>query len=565
MSSDAKIQERGVARSEQAVRQSIDALRSDGGHTSNQQEIADELGRLFSKIVGKVPEIHAEEYHLEGDMNLHDSMSKFEFKKVKEEDVLKLLKRLDPNKAVGADGIGGKLLRMVAPGICRSLTSLYNSSLKSGQVPRECKVANVTPVPKGGDKEDVVNYRPVSVLPVVVKVFEALVHEQLYNYLQQQSLLAYSAQFGFRPGHSTQDALVSMVEEWRESMDEDKLVGSVFIDLSKAFDMVDHSILLLKMERYGVMEKELSCLRGYLSDRRQRVCVGVAKSEWTEVKRGVPQGSILGPLRFILYANNLPQVTKNSTVTQYADDTTLTVVADDAASLELQLNEDLSRVRKWADDNKLLLNTRKTQLLLLERKRKDRKLSNVKVSMDGEELERSRLVKCLGVILNDALTWREQVESVRRKCFTALAKLRRLKMVLPSQTKQVYNALVLPHLDYCSVVWQECSAVLAKKLERVQNYGMRLILSRPSRTHSEELREELGWKTLATRRNMARMMLVHRCVVGQAPAILCERVAINNHVTRGINKLLLRRPNSDFFKNCSASREPRIGTVCPII
>ena len=117
----------------------------------------------------------------------------------------------------------------------------------------------------------------------------------------------------------------------------------------------------------------------------------------------------------------------------------MTVVADDAASLELQLNEDLSRVRKWADDNKLLLNTRKTQLLLLGRKRKDKKLSKVKVSMDGEELERSRSVKCLGVILDDALTWREQVESIRRKCFAGLAKLRRLKMVLPSQTKkQVY-------------------------------------------------------------------------------------------------------------------------------
>ena len=125
----------------------------------------------------------------------------------------------------------------------------------------------------------------MSVLPVVVKLFERLVHRQLYNYLQQQGVLG-SAQFGFRPGHSTQDALVSMVEEWRESIDNDKLVGSVFTDLSKAFDMVDHSILLQKLEGCGVKGKMLEWFRGYLSDRRQRVCIGEARSEWAEVKKG---------------------------------------------------------------------------------------------------------------------------------------------------------------------------------------------------------------------------------------------------------------------------------------
>ena len=134
--------------------------------------------------------------------------------------------------------------------------------------------------------------------------------------------------------------------------------------------------------------------------------------------------------------------------------------------------------------------------------------------MDGEEIERNRSVKCLGVMLDDALLWRDQVENVRRKCFAGLAKLRRLKMVLSSQTKkEIYNVLVLPHLDYCSVVWQECSKELGKKVERVQNYRMKLILSKPPRTHSEEMREELGWKTLAKRRSMVRMMLVHTCHV----------------------------------------------------
>ena len=172
---------------------------------------------------------------------------------------------------------------------------------------------------------------------------------------------------------------------------------------------------------------------------------------------------------------------------------------------------------KWADDNKLKMNTRKTQLLLLSRKRREKEMSRVRVSMNKEVIERSRLVKCLGVKLDDGLNWKEQVQSVRGKYFTGLAKLRRLGDVLPPKTKkQIYSGLVQPHLDYCSVVWQECSRELRRSLERVQNYGMRLILSKPPRTPSEQLREELGWKTLEERRSRSRLYLVHKCVTGQA-------------------------------------------------
>ena len=229
--------------------------------------------------------------------------------------------------------------------------------------------------------------------------------DQLYSNLQEHKMLD-SAQFGFRPGHSTQDALVSMVEEWRAALDEDRLVGSVFLDLSKAFDMVDHLILLRKLAKCGVVGRELEWFVGYLSGRKQRVCVRNAKSK-IEVQRGVPQGSILGPLLFIVYVNDLPQVIQNCAVTQYADDTTMTLVANDVNSLERKLDEDLQHVMKWADDNKLKMNTRKTQLLLLSRKRREREMSRAIVSMNKEVIERSRSVKCLGVKLDDGLNWKE--------------------------------------------------------------------------------------------------------------------------------------------------------------
>ena len=361
-------------------------------------------------------------------------------------------------------------------------------------MPREWKSAHVTPVYKGGDGQLVGNYRPVSVLPVVVKVFEKIVHRQLYNYLQENNVLS-PLQFGFSPGHTTQDVVVSMVDEWRKALDEDKLVGSVMLDLSKAFDSVDHGIVLRKLDRYGVRGDELMWFRGYLDGRRQRVCVGEAKSNWCDVLKGVPQGSILGPLLFILYANDLPQAVQQCRVKQYADDTTLSHVSRDVADLENGLTNDLESVVRWVDTNKLRLNVKKTQLLLMSRKRREHELEQVQVRIGGQEIARSKMVKCLGVVIDDGLKWHGHIAKVRKKCFAGLAKLRRLRDVLPVITKRrIYNAMVLPHLDYCSVVWQECTMELRKKVERIQNYGMRLILSKPAGTPSDGLRQKLRWE-----------------------------------------------------------------------
>ena len=192
-------------------------------------------------------------------------------------------------------------------------------------------------------------------LPVVVKIFEKLVHNQLYTYLQANEIL-HPMQFGFRPGHTTQDVLVSMTENWRKAVDDNKLVGSVMLGLSKAFDSVDHSILLQKLERYGVKNEEIKWFRGYLNERRQRVQVSEAKTAWCDVRKGVPQSSILGHLLFTLYANDLPSVVEHCQVKQYVDDTTLYHESSDARNLENCLVSDLQSVHRWVDVNKQKLN-----------------------------------------------------------------------------------------------------------------------------------------------------------------------------------------------------------------
>ena len=399
---------------------------------------------------------------------------------------------------------------------------------------------------------DISNFRPVSVFPVVSKVFERLLHQQLYDYLQHYSIL-HPVQSGFRPQHTTQDVLVSMVDNWRKALDENELVGVAMVDLSKAFDMVNHSILLRKMYSYGVRGMEWKWFQDYLTGRRQRVCVGDEKSSWTNIHKGVPQGSILGPLLFTMYVNNLPKAVSQCNVKQYADDTTMFHAANSASELEAVLEKDLNSVCQWVDENKLKLNVKKTQLLLLGRKGRAQELEDVNVTLNGEQLSRSRIVKCLGVSIDDGLTWREHIESLRRKCFCGLAKLRKLRDVLPTETKRkVYNALVLPHLDYCSVVWQECTKELQQKVERIQNYGMRLILSKPPRTPSAELRTALGWTPLTERRRLSRLALVHRCVHKKCPEYMKDMLVSNETVgcrmTRGFKKLHLFRVNTELFR-----------------
>ena len=330
----------------------IDRLRTEEGVVVDQQGVADVFSDQFSSWVGTAGDC-------ENGMIFHAGLPQldcdFKFKRIEEEEVLQLLRSLVIKKSTDVDGIGAGLLQLVAPAVSGSLTKLFNFSLLSGEVPQEWKMARVSPIYKGGDVEIAGNYRPVSVLPVVSKIMEKLVHQQLYSYLQQHAILS-SAQFGFRPNHSTQDILDSMVDDWRQALDKDKIVGAVMIDLSKAFDSVNHSILCSKLEYYGVRAEALKWFQGYLTGRRQRVCIENAVSEWSDIKRGVPQGSILGPLLFTIYVNDLPNAVVSSTMKQYADDTTIYLISDNRCDLERGLSNDLANVDEWLRKNCLQLN-----------------------------------------------------------------------------------------------------------------------------------------------------------------------------------------------------------------
>ena len=282
----------------------------------------------------------------------------------------------------------------------------------------------------------------------------------------------------------------------------------------------------------------------------QRVSVNGAYSEWAPVTGGVPQGSILGPLLFLVFMNDLPTVVTSCTII-YADDTTIYYANTDPDHVRA-LNEDLQFIADWIKSNKLAMNIKKIQMMTLSRRAAKARAEKIKVQINGTTIPKQESIKYLGVTIDNDLSWKSHVGTVRRRMLAAIASIRRVSAGLPLSTKRMlYNALVLPYADYCQVVWHPCSAYLTQSLERVQNLGMRVVLSKPPRTPSAPLRNQLGWTTLHRRRHNALLCQVHWCVLNQAPSYLSGKFIKNSCTyssTRGADKLHLPRPHTETYR-----------------
>ena len=290
--------------------------------------------------------------------------SSSKFQPIQIPSVLNELKSLRVNKGAGLDNIPPRLLKAAADIIAPSLTYIFNLSLSKGVFPQDFKVAKVTPLFKSGSRDQVGNYRPISVLPIATKVFEKEVHKQLYKYLTDNNLL-HPSQHGFRRKRSTQTALIKVVDNWLTNIDKGQVTAVVFLDLAKAFDIVKHNILVRKLETLGVTGPDLDWFSSYLDNRQQQVFYNGVFSSTEHILSGVPQGSCLGPLRFLVYINDLPCCISHSTVNFFADDTALYYSSNNADEILRRLNVDLENISKWIKLNGLALNPKKCEFMVV--------------------------------------------------------------------------------------------------------------------------------------------------------------------------------------------------------
>ena len=298
----------------------------------------------------------------------------FAFHLINNNDTLRIIKNIKMSHSKGYDGISTEHLKLINKDISKCLTLIINQSLNSGIFPDNLKIAKVTPIYKKGDKQIITNYRPISVLPVISKIFETVIHEQLSEYFVTNNLFS-PQQYGFRKNSSTELAALELLDRLLIQLDSRKIPINFYIDLSKAFDSLRHDILLQKLSYYGITNKAKFLLESYLKNRKQFVQIGDVRSTMKQVLTGVPQGSIIGPLLFNIFINDIVKACDKFAFILYADDTTLNSTLDcfgkNTDEIENSITYELQKVFKWFDVNKLCLNVSKSKLMLFHMPQKN--------------------------------------------------------------------------------------------------------------------------------------------------------------------------------------------------
>ena len=453
----------------------------------------------------------------------------FKFEVVTQEFVKINLKKLKTKKSSGLDNISPRLLIDSAEIVAGPLTSIINASLTIGVIPDDWKCARVTPLFKKGKRNDMDNYRPISVLPVASKLLERAVHSQLYCFLSKHKLLS-PHQCGFRKHHSTESAAISLTDSIRRGMDQGLLTGSVFIDLRKAFDTVDHETLVTKLETFGIADIELTWFREYLSNRKQVVAVENELSDLGCISTGVPQGSILGPLLFVLLMNDLPDRLNLCSTLMYADDTVLFYSSKDIQDIETVLTRELKVVSTWLTENNLYLHKDKTESVLFGTGARLSKVTNLDISVNGNLIKRKSQYTYLGIVLDETLSFNAHVKYVLSKAGKRLGMLGRIRDNLTMSTSNIiYKSFILPVLDYCDTVWNCCGKGNADLLERLQRRAARIIMKKSS---SDEALKSLTYDILEVRRDKHVYNLVRKCIAGRSPQFFKNYFTYNKDIVK---------------------------------
>jgi exonuclease III len=459
------------------------------------------------------------------------------------------LRELKGSKATGLDGIPAKLLKDGASVIAKPIAHLINLTIRSGEIPLEWKEAKVIPIFKSGKRNEENNYRPISVLPLISKIMERSIQTQLVAFLTENNVLSVH-QSGFRKNHSTETAVIHVVDHILQHMDKQQVTGAVFVDLKKAFDLVDHECLFYKLEHYGIRGQTMSWFRNYLTNRTQRVNYANELSPSRVLNYGVPQGSVLGPLLFVLHINDLPKCLLSCSISMYADDTIIYFSGSDTNEIMETLQNDLDRVAQWMTSSRLVLNYSKTKVMLFGTKQKLGRFGDFTIQLQGKLIERVPKFSYLGVMLDEQISWKEHTEEICNKVSKRLGLLSRIRSCLTiDASKCVYNSVVQPIFDYTDAVWSELPAGCSQSLQKLQNRAARIILQRESSRNTFDI---LNWVDLSTRRQIHKCVLVFKCLNNLVPEYLSGYFVKNSNIhsynTRRKDDLHLPKPNLSLGK-----------------
>ena len=390
------------------------------------------------------------------------------------DEVEKIIGNLDPNKAADIYGISTKLVMDGGIVMVEIITFLFNMSISQGKFPDALKNAKVVPIHKDDSRLEMSNYRPISLLPTLSKIFEKLMYARLISFFSRHSIL-YENQFGFQSNMSTEYAVNQVLNYIVETLEKNEIGVCIFLDFAKAFDTVNHEILLAKLEHYGIRGVALNWIRNYLTNRMQCTEIGDTQSELELIKCGVPQGSVLGPLLFLIYINDIVNSSKLFNFTLFADDTSLYYSCKNTNNLESVINCELAKISDWLSANRLSLNVAKSKLLYYTNKNRS-SLKDIEIKINGEVLNEVDSAKYLGVYMDNKLNWNVHTNNIKLRLSKGISMLAKIRHYVPeSARRSLYFTFINSHTGYNLLNWGTAPSTYAATISAKTRKAIRLI------------------------------------------------------------------------------------------
>ena len=440
----------------------------DQGFISDPHNVANKFNDFFLNVAGNLSAKIVQKNTKFQDYLQNPNKSKFCLKETEPGEVVKVINKLDPKKSGDIYNISPETVKLTNQAVAQCLTIIFNRCIKDGCFPNALKNTKVIPLHKGDSVLSVSNYRPISLLPIFSKIFERLIYNQFIQYIEQNKILD-ELQFGFQKNKSTEHAISAIISNITKASSKNYSSYCIFLDFAKAFDTVNHAILLDKLKYYGVTDSTLDLFRSYLSNREQVVEVNGVMSDWGTIQHGVPQGSILGPLLFLLYINDISKSSDILKFFLFADDTTVFYSADpNDPNTEKILNAELEKVSGWLAANKLSLNVKKSNFLHFHNGKSEK--NTIELKINDTPVEQKDSTKYLGAFIDNKLNWKIQIQHIKTKLSRGIGIISKIRHSVGEACLNLYHAFVQSHLNYNILNWS-CTHIssldcLEKKIKK---------------------------------------------------------------------------------------------------